>query len=94
MTEKQKIKRREQRKKSWGKKYHNIQRRCHYHKHHYCEKGIKNYLSLTDIKDLWIRDNADKMKEPVIHRKNNKKDYTINNCEFIEKEYHKGKSKK
>jgi len=54
----------------------------------YGAKGIKCFLTQNDVKYLWFRDNANKMKEPHIHRKNNDKDYTIDNCEFIEKEEH------
>ena len=45
---------------------------------------IKNYLTEKDLKFLWFRDKAFKMRKPSIHRKNNKKHYTLRNCEFLE----------
>lgn len=50
----------------------------------YGQKGIKNYLSKNDIKILWFRDSADRMKKPSIDRKDSNKDYTFENCQFIE----------
>jgi hypothetical protein len=52
---------------------------------YYGGRGIKNYLTKEDIKFLWFRDKAFKMKHPHIHRKNVDKNYTKFNCKFIEK---------
>lgn len=51
---------------------------------YYGKKGIKNYLSLKDIKFLMKRDHYWDLKNPTIDRKNSKGNYTLNNCEFIE----------
>ena len=55
---------------------------------YYLNKGIKNYLTKDDLKYLWIRDNASKLKDPTIHRKNSNKHYTIENCQYIERIEH------
>ena len=52
------------------------------------KKGIKNYLTENDIISLWKRDNANKMKDPCLHRKDNNKHYTIENCQFLERGKH------
>jgi len=74
----------------WAKKLKTINSRCCSKNHHYYGR-VKNYLTMKSIKYLWFRDNADKMSQPSIHRLNNKKHYTINNCVFIEFEEHKTK---
>ncbi len=50
----------------------------------YMDKGIKNYLSLEDIKYLMNRDNYSKLKNPSIDRKDNTGNYKLSNCQFIE----------
>lgn len=60
----------------------------------YGGKGIKNLLSLDDIIYLWNRDDASKMIQPSIDRKNNKKDYILENCQFIEMEENRRKKMK
>lgn len=77
----------------WRETLHFIKQRCNNSKHptykFYGAKGIKNFLTLDDLKFLWFRDGADKMVQPSIHRKDNKENYTIENCEFLEWEIHK-----
>lgn len=51
---------------------------------YYGGKGIKFLLTLDEIKKLWFRDNANKMKRPSIDRKDSSKDYIYDNCQFIE----------
>jgi hypothetical protein len=51
---------------------------------YYGGKGIKNFLSLDDLKTLWERDNADLMIRPSIDRIDSDKDYCFENCQFIE----------
>lgn len=71
----------------WMKTYRNIQRRCRLseadrnYKHY---KGIKNFLSVSDLKFLWKRDSAHLLKQPSIDRKDSKGHYTIENCRYIE----------
>jgi hypothetical protein len=59
--------------KTWDKKYS-----------YYGGRGIKNELTLEDIIFLWVRDNAKKMKQPSIDRKDANGNYTLENCRFIE----------
>jgi hypothetical protein len=64
--------------------------RCYYapkdskQEKYYQQKGIKCLLTEEQIKTLWFRDNADKMFRPSLDRINKFKDYTFNNCRFIE----------
>ncbi len=58
---------------------------------YYKEKGIKNFLTEQGIKELWVRDNADAMLLPEIDRKDNNKNYTLENCQFIEMILHRKK---
>ena len=46
--------------------------------------GIECHLTGADIKFLYIRDIAHELKEPSLDRINAKKDYTRENCRFIE----------
>ncbi len=50
----------------------------------YGKKGIKFLMTVDDFKTLWFRDKAYMMKRPSIDRKNNKKNYVKENCQFIE----------
>ena len=80
---------------AWGKVYKRIQARCKYDKNNYYYKhGIKCLLNHADIKELWFRDNADKMTDPVIHRNNSLGNYTKENCRFVENLEHKNLHKK
>jgi hypothetical protein len=55
---------------------------------YYGGRGIKQLMSLKDFRSLWFRDKAYLLKRPSIHRKNNDKNYTIKNCEFLEHSKH------
>lgn len=50
----------------------------------YFDKKIECFLTLEDIYYLWDRDNADAMEQPSLDRIDNNKNYTIDNCRFIE----------
>lgn len=50
----------------------------------YGARGIKCLITKEEIKRLWFRDKAWLLKQPSIDRKKNDKDYTLNNCRFIE----------
>ncbi len=72
----------------WKRVLNDINQRCDNSKHvgykWYGEKGIENHLIEKDIEFLYIRDNAKNMKKPSIDRKNSNKNYTLENCQFIE----------
>jgi len=50
----------------------------------YGAKGIKCLITEEELKELYIRDNAKDMKRPSIDREDSNKDYTFDNCRFIE----------
>jgi len=66
----------------------NIRQRCEYKKgkkyKFYGGKGIVNNLSKIDLLYLWERDRACKMKQPSIDRIDSNKNYSLENCRFIE----------
>jgi len=66
----------------WYRHYTSIISRCHAGKHY---KGkIFNYLKPHDVKYLWFRDRAYLLTRPSIDRIDPQKDYTLDNCRFIE----------
>lgn len=72
----------------WTTLWYDINKRCnnpnaHNYKY-YGNKGVKNLLNKEDIKFLWFRDKAYKMKKPSIDRIDSNKGYYIKNCRFIE----------
>ena len=69
--------------KPWEKTLHSIKSRIGWNKH-YIKRGIKNFLTLSDIKMIYERDRADLMKKPSIDRIDVKGDYSIDNCRYIE----------
>lgn len=68
----------------WRKTLHSIVSRCSQKKGHYASNGIKNFLTEPEIKELWFRDGAEKMKKPTIDRLDFLKNYTFENCRFAE----------
>lgn len=68
----------------WAKTYKSIISRCNGRSRYYFKKGIKNFLTLKNLKYLWFRDKAWLLKQPTIDRRNNKGNYTLNNCRYIE----------
>jgi hypothetical protein len=73
----------------WIKILASIKDRCDNPNHKFYKdyggRGIKNcFKNYDEVKFLWFRDNAYKMKRPSINRKDNDGNYCIENCEFIE----------
>lgn len=50
----------------------------------YGSKGIQNNLTYNDLKILWDRDRFTELKRPSIDRLDSEKDYSLDNCQFIE----------
>lgn len=65
-----------------------INYRCNNPKSHnykwYGGKGIKNFMTASDLKFLWERDKASGMKNPSIDRIDSNGHYRLDNCRFIE----------
>lgn len=72
----------------WEQSFYCAKTRCLNERHksfkRYGGRGIKFKLSLEEIKFLWVRDEACKLKQPSIDRINPEGNYEINNCRFIE----------
>lgn len=62
--------------------------RCESHKHKsypwYGARGIKNFLTLDDLRFLWKRDRAGEMLKPSIDREHRDDNYVLAKCKFIE----------
>ena len=76
--------------KPWMKSWSQAKQRCNNPNDkgykNYGAKGIKFLLNKVGIEKLWFRDEAYNMVKPSIDRKNKNKDYTLENCQFIEME--------
>ncbi len=68
----------------WRKTHKSIMSRCYHKDHWYSNRGIQNSLTPDDLKMLWFRDKAHDMEKPSIDRIDSNKDYTIDNCRYIE----------
>ena len=79
-----KLRREYKNKHPWIKKFYTIHARCNNKNNHYYKKGIKNFLTVADLKFLWFRDKAWLLKNPSIDRIDGTKHYTLKNCRFIE----------
>ena len=68
--------------------FYNIKDRCNNLKNkeykNYGGRGIKCLITEEEIKTIMERDNFWKFKKPSIDRINNDKDYTFENCQFLE----------
>ena len=68
----------------WYAQWRGINRRCTTKSNKYYRRGIKNFLSIDDVKTLWFRDRAYFLTKPSLDRIDSRKNYTLENCEFIE----------
>lgn len=72
----------------WLRSYYSLKQRCNDKNHnrykYYGERGIKSLITKDEIKSLWFRDEAWKLKRPSIDRKDNDGNYEYSNCRFIE----------
>lgn len=71
----------------WYRTYRRILNRIYSNGHHrkyYKDKGIKNFLSVDNLKTIWFRDKAYEMKKPSIDRIDSNKNYCFDNCRYIE----------
>lgn len=50
----------------------------------YYKYGIKFFMTVDDFKFLWFRDKAYLMNKPSVDRIDSKKDYTLDNCRYLE----------
>ncbi len=79
----------EQRKKfPWKSHYKEAKSRCYNPNRpnykYYGGCGIKFLMTMEDFKFLWFRDKAYNTNQPSIDRKNNDKNYALENCRFVE----------
>lgn len=72
----------------WIKTLHYIRARCNNPNHNnykkYGAKGIKCLITKEELKVLWFRDKAHKMKKPSIDRLDPEDHYRFNNCQYLE----------
>lgn len=72
----------------WNSIHHSAKQRCNNpnnsHYKNYGGRGIKFFITLAEIKELWFRDRAYLLKVPSIDRKDNNGNYTFDNCRFME----------
>ena len=68
----------------WQRVYNLVTSRCADDSRCYKRLGIVNELTANDIKELWVRDNADDMDKASIDRIDTSRNYTMDNCRFIE----------
>lgn len=72
----------------WIIVYHNAKQRCENQNHnryqYYGGKGIKFLMTKNEIKQIYLRDQASKMKKPSFDRIDCNDNYIFKNCRFIE----------
>ena len=71
--------------KPWMIVWNRINTRCNYDKNNrYRIRGLKVQITIEEIKDVWFRDGAYLLERPSIDRIDSNKNYTKENCRFIE----------
>lgn len=72
----------------WAKAYFNARARCGNPREpkykYYGGRGIRCFLTLADVRVLYIRDRAHLLAIPSLDRINVDQDYSLLNCRFIE----------
>lgn len=68
----------------WVKHLDNARKRCENKNQSYYKLGRKCFLTVENVKYLYFRDQAFAMKRPSIDRRDNRKNYTLENCRFME----------
>jgi hypothetical protein len=75
-------------KNPWVRTFYGIKSRCENSNQPnykwYGARGIKCLLTIPEVKELWLRDDADALVKPSIDRIDSNGDYTKDNCQFIE----------
>ena len=57
-------------------------------------KFVRNIINTQELKELWFRDEAYKLKQPSVDRVDNDGNYTYENCRFIEQRENASKGNK
>ena len=73
-----------ERRNPWARTLKGISGRCTWKGNAYYKKGITYKINTAELKELWYRDGADKMKRPSIDRINEKEGYSKDNCRYME----------
>ena len=70
----------------WRMSLRCARRRCRDHKNYpaYAGKGIQVFLTYEEAKYLWFRDKASLMDRPSLDREDPDKNYSMDNCKFME----------
>ena len=88
MTKRSDRQREYERRNPWVLHLEHARRRCNSPKQRYFKyyggSGIRCLLTVDDVRALWYRDNAGAQTKPSLDRKDSTKDYTFDNCEFVE----------
>lgn len=73
----------------WIRNFNSIRKRCTCKStssfKRYGARGIKNFLTAEQVKQLWFRDKAYLMADPTVDRINSDGNYILENCRFLER---------
>lgn len=68
----------------WEKTFSYIVSRCTNRSHKYHIAGIRCQITREELKRLWFKGKAYLMEKPSIDRLNPSKNYTFENCQYLE----------
>ena len=81
----------------WRRTLESIKQRCKNPNNNRYEwyglRGIKCLITEQELEFLWFRDKAYEMDKPSIDRKDNKGNYELSNCQYIESSLNSKKDK-